>query len=52
MTTLSPGHKPPQVTMQAFTSLGSKNRFLLGPALKNFFADSIASEGPKVALAE
>lgn len=36
ITEFSPGHKPPQVTIKAFTSDGSKKISSLGPALMYF----------------
>lgn len=39
ITTFSPGHNPPQVTMAALTSEGLKCKNFLGPA-KSHFLDS------------
>lgn len=52
MTVFIPGHNPPQVTIHAFTSFGSKNKNFLGPALRSFIALSSFNVGPNVADAE
>jgi len=43
ITTLRPGHKPPQVTMQTFVFVESHNKSALGPALINLI-DSAMSQ--------
>ena len=46
ITLFNPGHNPPQVTIAAFTDLGSKYKCFLGPALNHFFVSLIDLSGP------